>query len=546
MSTRVIDGYLLDSMVKSGLAYLRTKENEINKLNVFPVADGDTGTNMCLTLSKGVSLAKQNTEVAPYLMTLSNGMLLGARGNSGVILSQFFKGFYTGLSRCRLIGPGELRRGLITGYRAAYAAVLHPVEGTMLTVMREGIEKIRTQITRNTSMEVFFSMYIAEMKKTLLLTPEMLPVLKQSGVVDSGAVGFITLFEGMLKCLYGEAVLPVQTEEPTAAPREDAIFSLMDENSVFTDGYCMEFVLQLLNAAQKVSLFRIADFNASLSQMGNSIVAIRDENRVKVHIHTLKPETVIAFCRRYGEFLTFHLENMQLQCLEKKQEEAAEAKPLSIVAVVNGEGLKTVFQDLGCDIVLDGGATMNTSAQEFVEVFEKSKAKRIVVFPNSPNITGAAEQAVRITGAENVVIIPTKTIVQGYNAIAMDVADSEDIDARIEGMRREAGQILTLAEATASRDYVYREISCHKGDEILLADNTLVGADAAADAVIVKGIGNLPDIRDKESCVIFRGMHATEEDGEHLRDLLTERCPWLETEVVYGGQEIYTWLIGIL
>ena len=545
MNTRVIDGYMFDNMIRNGLAYLKTKETEINKLNVFPVADGDTGTNMCLTLEKGISMARRGGDIGPYLQSLSDGMLLGARGNSGVILSQFFKGFYNGLHRCRLIGPGELRRGLITGYRTAYLAVLNPVEGTILTVMREGIEKIRAQITRNTSMETFLSMYIAEMQKTLLRTPEMLYILKQSGVVDSGAVGFITIFEGMLKFMYGDLI---DEQEAVSTPKEKAEeinYSLMNENSVFTEGYCMEFVLQLLNGKQDISLFSVNNFISGLESMGTSIVAAQDESRVKVHIHTMDPGSIIDFCRKYGEFLTFNLENMQLQCMEKKQNDSAEYKPLVIVAVVNGEGMKTIFRDLGCDIIVDGGTTMNTSAEEFTEIFDKIKAEKIVVLPNSPNVIGAAEQAVQICGAENIVIIPTKTIVQGYYSIAMDVQDSDDIEYRINQMRLEMDNVYTLSETTASREYVYREISCNKDDEILLVNNELVGADDGWESVIIKGIGKLPDIREKETCVIFRGMRVSEADGEALCNLISENYPWLEIELVYGGQEIYTWLLGI-
>ena len=206
MSTKRINGSQLEQMLRNGLANLKTQESEINRLNVFPVSDGDTGTNMRLTLEHGIQYAYSTAAAGDYLKKLSEGMLLGARGNSGVILSQFFKGFYVELARCSQLGVGELRNGLIRGYRTAYSAVVKPTEGTILTVTREGIEHIRGQINRYTTVEQLFTMYIAEMKKTLAQTPEMLPVLKESGVVDSGALGFIAIAEGMLKCLFGEII----------------------------------------------------------------------------------------------------------------------------------------------------------------------------------------------------------------------------------------------------------------------------------------------------------------------------------------------------
>ena len=254
MSTRRINGIHLEKMVKNGLAVLQRHEDEVNRLNVFPVPDGDTGTNMVLTLGNGIRYAKSSEDAGAYLRSLSDGMLLGARGNSGVILSQFFKGFAIELTRSPLIGPGELRNGLIRGYRCAYDAVVHPVEGTILSVTREGIEHIRTQITRNSSIESILSMYIAEMRKTLSFTPEMLSVLKEAGVVDSGAYGFILIFEGMLKCLYGEVIDPKELPLPQAQPPVD--LSLFNENSEFSDGYCTEFILQrLVNSKARASRY---------------------------------------------------------------------------------------------------------------------------------------------------------------------------------------------------------------------------------------------------------------------------------------------------
>ena len=322
MAIRRINGSHLEAMLKNGLAGLQRREDYINRLNVFPVPDGDTGTNMCLTLGYGLRAARSSEHAGAFLNTLSDGMLLGARGNSGVILSQFFRGFAAALSRASMIGPGEMRDSLISGYRTAYASVVHPVEGTMLSVAREGIEHIRRQITRNSTIETILAMYIAEMKKTLSYTPEMLPVLKEAGVVDSGAAGFILIFEGMLKYLYGETITPPKkkTDSPTSAlygSADEAELppdtSLFDADSKFCDGYCTEFILQLMNGEGYESAPTRDGIVAELEKLGESIVAVVDGTRLKVHIHTKKPAPVIAFAQRYGEFVTFKLENMQIQ-----------------------------------------------------------------------------------------------------------------------------------------------------------------------------------------------------------------------------------------
>ena len=420
MSTKRINGFQLEQMLKNGLAALQAQEDEINRLNVFPVSDGDTGTNMRLTLENGIRYAKTKMNAGEYLKRLSEGMLLGARGNSGVILSQFFKGFYVELSRCALLGVGELRNGLIRGYRVAYSAVVKPAEGTILTVTREGIEHIRGQLTRSTTVEQLFSMYIAEMKKTLAMTPEMLPVLKEAGVVDSGALGFIAVAEGMLKYLYGEVMLPEQTESPK--PPKQVNFDLFNENSAFEDGYCMEFILQLMNAPKYNRHFRISAYIEDLKIYGNSIVAVQDGRRVKVHTHILIPAKIITLSQEFGEFLTFKLENMQVQHNEHDKEMKAtrQHKRLAIAAVVNGEGMKRLFQDLGCDVVIDGGSTMNTSSQEFIDAFAQIDADAVVVLPNNPNVILAAEQAVGLYGADNITVLPSRSVAEGYYAIAMD------------------------------------------------------------------------------------------------------------------------------
>ena len=546
---RKVNGLHLEKMLRNGLANLRLHEEEINSLNVFPVADGDTGTNLYLTLENGLRCAKTASEAGVFLRGLSEGMLLGARGNSGVILSQFFRGFAQELSRCAWLGPGEWRNGLIRAYRTAYSAVVQPVEGTILTVVREGIEHIRTQITRNTTVEALLSMYIAEMRKTLAFTPEMLPVLKEAGVVDSGALGFIVIVEGMLKYLYGE-ILKGEDRPRTAAAAANFApnLDLFNETSIFEDGYCLEFILQLMQGPKYDQRFRVASYIEDLKLFGNSIVAAQDGKRVKVHIHTFHPAKVIAASQEFGEFLTFKLENMQIQHNEQiqKKQETGGHKPLSVISVVNGSGMAELFSTLGSDCVIDGGATMNTSSQEFLDAFSGISADRIVILPNNPNVVLAAQQAVKLSGREDITVIPSASFAQGYFALAMDISYDEDTNARVAAMQSGIEDVATLSETTASRDYSYHEIRCKKGDPIALLDNEIVCVGSDPIKTVIEGFSHVPEIAEKETCVVFLGEGVDETQREALEEALAEAYPALEAEFIEGGQKIYHFVIGII
>ena len=548
MAYKQINGIQLEQMLQSGLANLRLREEEINRLNVFPVPDGDTGTNMVKTLEHGLEHANSSTEVNFFTKSLSGGMLLGARGNSGVILSQFFNGFAQALSRSSLIGPGELRNALVRGYRVAYGAVIRPVEGTILTVAREGIEQIRGQITRATPVDEILSAYVAEMRGALEKTPDQLPVLKEAGVVDSGAAGFILIFEGMVKFLQGERIDAGVPEKGTPAAAGPDL-SLFDENSTFVDGYCVEFILQLMNAPKYQQDFQRDTYIDALKMLGDSIVCVQDGKRVKVHIHTRTPAIIIQLSQRYGEFLTFKLENMQIQHNERDRKLAAPSpvhKTLSVVAVVNGPGMRTLFEGLGADHVLDGGATMNTSAQEFVNAFEALDADAIVVLPNNKNAILAAEQAAALVPGKNVTVLPSASYAEGYFAIAMDIPDEKDTERRISQMRSGIENVVTLSETTASREYTYRELSCRAGEEIAFVNGELVCVSNDWQDVILEALGKVEDIDDRETGIVLRGSGVPEEYEEALREAAAERYPMLELSFVDAGQEIYHWVIGIM
>ena len=550
MSVRKINGLVLEKMIKNGLANLEASETEVNRLNVFPVADGDTGTNMCLTLSNGIKNAKSHVEAGLYLKELSEGMLLGARGNSGVILSQLFKGMWMELARQTMIGPGEMRNGLIRSYRVAYAALVQPVEGTILTVAREGIEHIRGQISRTTGIDTLLSMYIAEMRKTLSYTPEMLDVLKEAGVIDSGALGYILICEGMLKYLYGEVLKPREASqyEQKSTERENLSAALFNENSVFEDGYCMEFILQLMKAPSYNQRFRLQGYIDDLKIYGNSLAVIQDNTRVKVHIHTHKPAKVISLSQEYGEFLDFKLENMQLQHNETmQQKELTDAqKQIGVIAVVNGEGIASCYRELGCARLIEGGTTMNPSAQDFLNAYRSLQSETIAVLPNNANAILAAKQAQELyNGSAKIEILNSTSMVEGYFALAMDVADSTDSAYRIQLMNTGIRDVCTLGQTVASRDYADEGVSCVSGEQIVLAGEKLLAKGEKASDAILSALSKIEDVQDKESCLLFRGDGVSQEEEDELIELISTQYPLMEVDVEAGGQGLYRWLIGL-
>ena len=551
MNTRRVNGTLFEKMARNGLNNLLLHRDEINALNVFPVADGDTGTNMSLTLEKGLRYAQSSPELCTYLKAFSEGLLFGARGNSGVILSQIFNGFYQELARCTAANVGDLRNAFIRGYRVAYRSVVCPVEGTILTVAREGIEHARNQIDRSTSVETLLSIYIAEMKKSLAETPELLPVLKESGVIDSGGAGLIYIVEGMLKELYGEQIDGIETASETLsapAANDGAVsLELFNENTQFEHGYCMEFLLQLMKGNGYTQRFRIDAFIEDLQLFGNSLVVTQADRRVKVHIHTFKPAKVIAAAQEYGEFLTFKLENMHIQNAERDRK-LLEKKPhrtLSVVAVANGEGMIKTFEELGCDVVLDGGPTMNTSSEEFLKAFSGIDADAIVVLPNNKNIVRAAEQAVKLSGRSNVTVLPTASMAEGYLAASMDIPDSGDVERRITQMREGAESIRTLSVASATRSITRDGVSCTAGQSIVLSGEAMMAASQDPFEALRTALADSGDIEDCECCVIFLGEDAAQDDEDRLTALFAERYPIMEVSCIPGGQHVYRWLIGI-
>ena len=544
MKLKRINGLVFEKMVRNGLANLQMNEAKLNAMNVFPVTDGDTGTNMCLTLKNGVDNACSNANLAHYLKQLSDGMLLGARGNSGVILSQIFRGFYLALSSDSIADVSELRDAFIRGYLTAYQAVVRPVEGTMLTVARLGIENIKAHINRNVFVPNLFSMYLAEMRKVLAQTPEMLPVLKEAGVLDSGGYGYVLLVEGMEKSLYGEDITFSATEVSHSTP-VTIDKTKFNENSRFELGYCTEFLLQLLNSRQS---FDIDDYIKALNRYGDSLVCVKNDSIVKVHIHTRLPANVIAESQKYGEFISFKLENMQLQHDELSEvavSKEIEHKDIAVIAISNGEGIKEMFDSFGVDVIIDGGKTMNTSAEEILNAIKSVNAEKIVIFPNHENIFKATEQAVKLSGQNNIIIAPTKDVLHCYYALAMDIGDYEDIDSRLEMFRQGYESINTVSIVECAKTCTINNVNCFKGYFVAICDGKPIACEKDY-RTLISALKDKSFFDEKEAIIVSTGQEVNDEQVQWVNDYITSLFPEKEVSIIEGKQRTYNLIIGVI
>ena len=442
MTYTSVSGSLFKKMVINGAINLKNDLKEIDDLNVFPVPDGDTGTNMSMTMMSGVrDIQNSDTiSISEISKTLSRGLLMGARGNSGVILSQFFRGIYTGMENIKGSSAtvNEFIDCLVSGYKVAYKAVMTPVEGTILTVMREAGEKVDETRNDFSDIESVLVKYVEYAEVSLANTPNILPVLKDAGVVDSGGAGFLKVIKGMLMALQG-ITLEITSTEASTNQSAQANFDSKD----IKFGYCTEFIL-ILN---KPNEFQESDLRSPLSIIGDSLVLVKDEDLCKVHVHTNNPGRALNMAQRHGEFKTIKIENMRLQHTEllnketKPKEEAvtpvtpvsSEKKKYALIAVCFGDGIKNVFKELGVDYIIDGGQTMNPSTEDFVKAVEALNAENIIIIPNNSNVIMAAEQTKKLCDNANIEVLRTKTIAHGYASL-MVFDETNSLEDNVEEM----------------------------------------------------------------------------------------------------------------
>lgn len=546
MSVKEIDVDLFKKMVINGAINLKNNHAEVDALNVFPVPDGDTGTNMSMTITSGVRELEncESSSIIENAKVLSRGALMGARGNSGVILSQFFRGIYVGLKEIQhnYLTIEEFMNCLLSGRKIAYKAVMAPVEGTILTVVREAAENTESHLNEFDTIDALLEFYYNEAEKTLANTPELLPVLKEAGVVDSGGAGFCKIIEGMLMALKGEIL-----EAKEAKPQEDEASDAAQEIKF---AYCTEFILDL----RKPDTFEERELTATLSLLGDSLVVIRDTKTVKVHIHTNRPGRVLEIAQKSGEFQTLKIENMHLQHshLEEgakgaKAPEAPKAnepkKEFALIAVCFGDGIVNTFKELGVDYVIEGGQTMNPSTEAFVSAIKAVNAKNVIIIPNNGNVVMAAKQAAGMVRGSKVEVILAKTIAQGYASL-INYNPEATMEENLQAMGESIAHVKSGEVTYSVRDTEINGVKIVAGDYMGIADGEII-VSVKEEKDAVKGLLEKMIDDESEIATFFCGKDVTEEEKALVEEMCLEINKNLDVEIIDGNQDIYSYIIAV-
>ena len=553
MGLQQIDAKMLSAMFLAGAKNLENKKEWINELNVFPVPDGDTGTNMTMTImsaAREVTALGENPSMEAVCKAISGGSLRGARGNSGVILSQIFRGFTKRVKSETAITVPVLAEAFEKAVETAYKAVMKPKEGTILTVARGVAEKGRELVDDGVDdMDTYFGTVIEHAKYVLSQTPEMLPVLKQAGVVDSGGQGFVEVLVGFYDAYQGKEIdfsVPVGQEQTVS--RKSSMDAQADMEIKF--GYCTEFIIMLnrpFNIKQEM------DFKAYLESIGDSIVCVADEDVVKVHVHTNDPGLAIQKALKYGSLSNMKIDNMRLEHQEKlfkmSQTEAPQSvkteppKDFGFIAVSAGDGLSEIFRSLGVDYIIEGGQTMNPSTADILDAVEKVNARTVFILPNNKNIILAANQASELVTEKDLLVVPTKTIPQGITAVINFVPELS-ADENEAAMLREIGTVSSGEVTYAIRDTVIDDKEIKKDDYMGIGDKGLHAVGPELEQVAGETIaGMMTD--DAELISIYYGEDVKQEDAEAFGAEIAERYPGCDVELQYGGQPIYYYIMSV-
>ena len=539
---------LLNFGYKNLVAHLKI----INDLNVFPVPDGDTGTNMKLTYSNGLkTITDDDASVCQIADEFARGMLFGARGNSGVLTSQYFRGFADSCKDKKEITVKDFALAMVAAYKNAYKACADVAEGTILTVARESIENTMPSVREEDTFESFFTKVVAMMRISLDNTPNLLPILKENGVVDSGGKGLLTIYEGFLAFVTGQEI-SVEIEEISHKEEEKkpAIdFSAFNENSVFDYGYCTEFILQLLVSKGKIEDFSIDEFTNWMLAHGESLVCFQSGTIVKVHIHTKKPYEVIEYAQRFGEFVTFKLENMALQhneIIKNEEKRQQERKKVAVIAIAQGDGIIDLFSEqLHTDMVINGGTTMNTSVSEMIDAFKYVNAEEIILLPNETNMIKAAEQAAELFKDSKVYVVPTHNIQEGYAALNMYMGDEENGQEVYDNLKMGAESIIPLTVFKSGKDAKISGKVAPKGSYVGSKNHKLLAYAPRRTAATLRLLSKIEDITSHEVVFIIYGQMVEDEAAEELVSAINETYPNLEVGLIKGQQDVYDLLIGL-
>ncbi|MBS4217790.1 DAK2 domain-containing protein [Bacillus sp. FJAT-49711] len=554
MSITSLDGNRFAEMIIIGANHLSANAKMVDALNVFPVPDGDTGTNMNLSMTSGSKEVKNNKQdhIGKVAAALSKGLLMGARGNSGVILSQLFRGFAKDIESKPFLSAEEFAHALEAGVNTAYKAVMKPVEGTILTVAKDSA-KSAVEIAKNESdIVVVMEKTLQEAKASLQRTPDLLPVLKEVGVVDSGGQGLVCVYEGFLAVLKGEK-LP---DTPAFAPSMDELVSAQHHQSVqsfmntedIVFGYCTEFMVKF---EKDKKVFSETDFQNDLSEFGDSLLVISDEDVVKVHIHAEHPGDVLSYGQQYGSLINMKIENMREQhssIVDQDHNHVAaktsskEKQEYSIIAVSMGSGIASLFKSIGATEVIEGGQTMNPSTEDIMKAIKSSHANKVIILPNNKNIIMAAEQAAEIA-EEEVVVVPTKTVPQGLAAV-LAFNPTQTLEENGQGMKEAISAIKTGQVTFAVRDTNIDGLQIAKDDYMGINDGKIVGTNKdlvkAAYNLLTKMIDE-----DSEILTVIYGEDTKQNELNQLLDLIKEQYEDIEVEVHNGKQPLYNFIFSI-
>ena len=538
---QTINGADLRRMIISAAAAIEISKQALNELNVFPVPDGDTGTNMSMTINAAAAdLRKtEDPDITTASKVAASAMLRGARGNSGVILSLLFRGISKALKGCENCDGVLWAQALQEGVDAAYKAVMKPAEGTILTVARLAAAKAADAAGENNYIEFVQEAAIEEAKVALENTTNQNPVLKKAGVVDAGGKGWVVALEAMLSALRGEDVVAPETE---AAPTKDsADFSDFNTEDI-TFAYCTEFIISRENNKDPEKLREF------LSSLGDSLVLVEDEEIIKVHVHTNDPGKALHEAIDYGSFVTVKIENMRLQHTEKVLSEqelapqiAEPEKPLGVVSVCAGEGLADVFLNLGVDQIISGGQTMNPSTQDILEAVNKVPAETVFVLPNNKNIIMAAQQVDALT-PKTVVVIPSKTVPQGVTAM-LSFNPEGSTEENITALTDALGNVDTMQITYAARNSDFDGYDIHEGDYLALYGNQLFGTSQDI-KVLLRSLAEKVRDDNREYITIYYGADVKEKHAQKAADLFADICPDADVNLINGGQPVYYYLIS--
>ena len=555
MAIKTLGGKLYARMIIGGSKELDRNRQIVNDLNVFPIPDGDTGDNMFMTANGGAeAIEMDNENLSEVSRQASQGMFMGARGNSGVILSRIFKGISLGLSDLESTDTAGFLKALRSGVDESYKAVAQPVEGTILTVFRCAVEAVESK--KESDFEELFKTLNAAMREALEKTPTQLEVLRQAGVVDSGGAGLVYIFHGMEKALNGE-----QYEESTPAQNKDngprkPDLSKFNENSDLTYGYCTEFILQLMTAkVGDVSKFDEQPVFDYLNQNGESVVAFRDGSIIRVHIHTKTPGEILNHCQIWGEFLTLKIENMTIQhnqSIVQNNYSAPEEdlvlrtekpkKKYATVTVATGEGVCNLFREIGVDAVINGGQSMNPSVRDFQKAFDTIDAENIIVFPNNGNVILTAKQIADVYDKANIIVIPNKDLGTGYAAISMLDTSKDNPEELVASIEESIQGVVTAMVSKANRDTEQDGVEIKNGDYIGFADD-IVYTDSPDRRECCEKLLDKLNSGDYSILMLIKGKDVPQDEAEDLAAELESRYKLTEIIPVDGGQPIHDYVI---